>query len=153
MLTNKAKFLALLTAVIVVFGGTLTSDVQAATKTKAVKKRLVTTRQVKPKTVRIATLKLEPSEVADEPISKCLVQTIKDLHTKAQKQFDLDVAKYGKDRAGAVDRYRYRLDISWEAMNDPYCGYGQKTGLGDEIHSFKKSTERARGDFLAAAKR
>lgn len=153
MFKNNATKIAVLTAVLVVFGGALASDVQAATKTKTVKKKAVATKQIKAKTVKIATLKVVPDEEISEPVSKCLVKTIIDLNAKAKKQLAADMAKFGKGHEKSVERYQYRVDMAWQAMNDPYCGYGQKTGLADEIHSFRKSVDRARGDFLAEAKR
>lgn len=153
MFKNNATKIAVLTAVLVVIGGSLASEVQAATKTKTVKKKAVATKLVKAKTVKIATVKAVPDEEIVEPVTKCLIKTIIDLNAKAQKQLSADIAKFGKGHEKIVERYQYRIDMAWQAMNDPYCGYGQKTGLGDEIHSFRKSVDRARGDFLAEAKR
>jgi hypothetical protein len=146
---NKLRNLAVLTAILVIFGGLAANHAQASTVKLKKKKTVVATKQFKFKTVRIATVKSEPSELMQEPVSKCLIATVKDLNAKAIKQYGADAAKYGKGHEKALERYKYRLDIAWEAMNNPYCGYGNKTGLADEIHSFKKSIERARGDFLA----
>lgn len=153
MLTNQAKKLAVLTVIVAIFGVSLAADAEAATKPKTTKNKAESTKQAKSKTLKIAAVKTEKVEEEIEPVSKCLVKTIIELNAKAIKQMEADIAKYGKLKESANDRYKYRLDMAWGAMQDPYCGYGGAYGLRDETHSFKKSIERARADFLKEVKK
>ncbi len=153
MISDKAKKIAVLTAIVAIFGAFAATDASAAVKQKTPKKKVVATKQAKVKTVRIAAVKTEAVEEAIEPTSKCLVQTIKNLNAKAVKQMEADIEKYGKNSEAASAKYKYRLDMAWGAMQDPYCGYGGAYGLTDEIHSFKKSIERARADYLKETKK
>lgn len=144
------KFLALLTAIFVVFGCYQPIEAQAKVTTK---KKVVAVKKPVRSTVFKAALKESAvEEVAEEPVSRCLTQQIKNLNAQGIKQMEADIAKRGNGHEKAVEEYRYRLNMAWEAMSLPYCGYGSKTGLADEVHSFKKSIDRARVSFLAATK-
>ncbi len=85
--------------------------------------------------------------------TKCVTTVTKKLYADYTTRLLKDTAPYaGKDAyAKAIQAYQYELNISWEAMQQPYCGYGTP-GLASSIKSFKKTVERARTAFLAAIK-
>lgn len=150
MQTRLFKYLALLTAFFVVFYGLqpLEAEAKTVTKTKA-----SSAKKIVKKTVYKAVInKPAVVEVLEVPVSKCLTKQINNLYTQALKQIDIDVTKRGTDHEAAVQKYKFRINMAWEAMNDPYCGYGNTSGLADEVHSLKKSIDRARSDFLKETK-
>ncbi|MFA5185520.1 MAG: hypothetical protein WC551_03460 [Patescibacteria group bacterium] len=144
------KFLALLTAIFVVFNCYQPTEAQA--KVITTKKPVAVKKPVKAVVFKAALKESAAEEILEEPVSRCLTQQIKNLNVKGIKQMEADIAKRGKGHEKAVEEYRYRLNMAWEAMSLPYCGYGSKTGLADEVHSFKKSLDRARADFLKETK-
>jgi len=86
----------------------------------------------------------------DNPATRCLTKEITGLYEKAVSQMKADVKEHGNHPVEAED-YKRRLDITWDAMHEPYCGYGSN-GLASVKHSFNKSVDRARNDFLVAVK-
>jgi len=74
------------------------------------------------------------------------------LNDKTAKLMESDIAKYGKDHPAANQRYRERVELSWAAMAEPYCGFGSM-GMTAVKHSYNKGVQRARADFLAATKK
>lgn len=86
--------------------------------------------------------------------TKCVTASTKKMYADYIARFEKDTAAYvGKDvYANAVQAYRSEIDIAWEAMQQPYCGYGTP-GLASSIKSFKKTIERARVAFMAHLKK
>lgn len=151
MIRESAKYIAGLTVICAALIGLQAAEAQAATAPKKAKKPAAA-KTAKPKPAKTPAVTSAEPETA-EPASNCLVPSILKLHAEAVKQLDKDVKKAGTDHVKAAAAYRDRIALAWEAMNLPYCGYGSKAGLADEIHSFKKSIQRARADFLAATKK
>jgi len=85
--------------------------------------------------------------------TKCVTATTKKLYAADIARFEKDTAPYvGKEAyAKAIQAYRSEIDIAWEAMQQPYCGYGTP-GLASSIKSFTKTIERARSAFLLHGK-
>ncbi len=83
--------------------------------------------------------------------SRCLTRFMKNKQAVAVKQMNADVTKYGQDHDAAVTIYKQKLDLLWSAMEQPYCGYGGY-GMQAVQHSYDKSVERIRAEFLVAAK-
>lgn len=155
MIRNHYKFLAVLTAIFVAITVVLpvTADAKIAAKKKAVSGKAVA-KKTNNAVVKVAlSNSIEESVDFAEPASKCLTKQIRDLNQKAEKQLETDVAKYGEGHDESVKNYRYRLNMAWDAMNLPYCGFGSASSLKDEVHSFKKSIDRARADFLKETKK
>ena len=85
------------------------------------------------------------------PVTRCLTPLMKGKQATAVKQMNGDVASHGKGHDAAVALYKEKLDILWSAMEQPYCGYGGY-GMQAVEHSYDKSVERVRAEFLASAK-
>lgn len=88
-----------------------------------------------------------------EPTSKCLTQVALSKKSAAEAQLAKDIASYldNPKAQDAIKAYRDALIVAWEAMTDPYCGYGSY-GTASSVKSYGKSTERARLAFLASVK-
>jgi hypothetical protein len=84
--------------------------------------------------------------------TKCLTAEIKKMHAKAIAQMEKDIVSLKTPNADAISVYQSKLEIIWEAMHQPYCGYGSR-GVSAVKHSFNKSVNKTRAEFLAAAKK
>lgn len=89
----------------------------------------------------------------DVPTSKCVTATTQATRDKALVQMEKDIAPYLKDKKAesVVAEYKQNLQTAWEAMEQPYCGYGAY-GTASAIKSFTKSITRARASFLEKIK-
>ncbi len=86
------------------------------------------------------------------PETHCLTATAKALYANAETQLEKDIAKYSEAKyANAVSAYKQEIEIGWNALNLPYCGYGA-LGPASAIHSFSKTVTHARTSFLANVK-
>jgi predicted membrane-bound mannosyltransferase len=137
MLVSGAFGLALVVA------GGMPSGVHAAT----VAKKAPVQKWVSPSVVPG---KDEKVAIAD-PTSKCLTKEMTALHAATVAQMDKDIAAAGDRHASSTEMYREKVDIVWEAMHEPYCGYGSM-GMKAVKKSYKKSVERIRQAFLLETK-
>lgn len=87
----------------------------------------------------------------DDATTRCLTPEMKALHAKTLAQVETDVKKKGDGHTDAVSTYKEKIDMVWSAMEQPYCGYGSR-GMSAVKHSYLKSIERIRAEFLAAVK-
>lgn len=94
----------------------------------------------------------------DDSSSRCLTADFKKLHDAALALAEKDInARKNADGAipasiqKAVDDYRKELDTAWQAMHEPYCGFGA-FGTSAAKKSFQKTLDRGRANFLAAVK-
>jgi hypothetical protein len=71
---------------------------------------------------------------------------------KAVNQMLADIGQEHADGTVAAKNYQYKLDLIWDAMLQPYCGYGGY-GMTAVSKSYNKSVTRARSAFLAEAKK
>lgn len=87
------------------------------------------------------------------PTTKCVTPTTIAMRDAAVAQLEKDVAPYKEKTAtaGAISLYRQELQLAWEAMEQPYCGYGSY-GAKSAVHSYSKTVSRARSEFVTAAK-
>jgi len=85
------------------------------------------------------------------PVTRCLTKEITAMYQKAVAQSKKDIAGKGIGHEKAVQTYQDKLDISWDAMHEPYCGYGSY-GLVAVKKSFQKSLNNARTQFLDGVK-
>lgn len=83
--------------------------------------------------------------------SRCMTKAMKTLHALTVKQLEKDIAQYGADRDAAVETYKNKVELTWSAMEQPYCGFGSN-GMAAVKHSYNKSIGHARAEFLAAVK-
>lgn len=88
----------------------------------------------------------EKVAIAD-PTSKCLTKEMKALHAASVAQMEKDIKAAGDGHASSTATYREKVDIVWDAMHEPYCGYGSM-GMTAVKKSYKKSVERIRQAFL-----
>jgi hypothetical protein len=90
---------------------------------------------------------------AEAPASKCVTATTVNTHTAVMARLEKDIAPYLKNEkaAGIIASYREAIDVSWEAMKEPYCGFGVY-GIKSAVKSYSKSTDRARLAFMEAVK-
>lgn len=94
----------------------------------------------------------------DDSSSRCLTTDFKKLHDAALALAEKDInARKNADGTipatiqKAVDDYRKELDTAWQAMHEPYCGFGA-FGTSAAKKSFQKTLDRGRTTFLAAVK-
>jgi len=97
---------------------------------------------------------LATTTAATPPATLCITAATQELKAGADDLLAKDTAPYaGKAAyAAAVDAYRQELATAWEAMQQPYCGFGSY-GVGPAIHSYNKSATRARDAFLVLVKK
>jgi len=91
---------------------------------------------------------------ADTAISsKCVTAATKATHANVLAQMEKDIAPYGKTAGAqvAIKKYADGLETAWDAMNEPYCGYGSY-GNASAVKSYSKSFNRVRTAFLAEVK-
>lgn len=88
-----------------------------------------------------------------DPVSRCNTPAMRQLHAQNVSIMKKDIASLG-EKAGdqAVKDYEWKLDTIWDAMTEPYCGYGS-LGTTAAKKSYNKSITRARSEFLAEAKK
>lgn len=87
----------------------------------------------------------------DDAATRCLTKEMKALHAKTVAKMEADITAKGQGHETAVSTYADKIDLVWSAMEQPYCGYGSR-GMEAVKHSYTKSVERIRAEFLAATK-
>lgn len=93
-----------------------------------------------------------------DPVSRCIAADFKKMYTDGLVLAEKDVLKW-KDATGAVDArvktaydtYVQDIEFGWQAMQEPYCGFGA-FGVSAAKKSFQKTLTRARTAFLTATK-
>lgn len=85
--------------------------------------------------------------------SKCVTADTKALNANTIAKMEKDIAPYKTNlkATAAIAAYRESLAVSWEAMEQPYCGYGSP-GASSARKSYVKTAERARNAFLTQVK-
>lgn len=85
--------------------------------------------------------------------SKCLNASTIASHNSVTARMETDIAPYASNAAAAdaIKLYRNNLAIAWDAMTEPYCGYGSM-GVSAAARSYTKSVERERATFLTNVK-
>ncbi|MEI7512266.1 MAG: peptidoglycan-binding domain-containing protein [Candidatus Uhrbacteria bacterium] len=98
-------------------------------------------------------LPLAASAATVVPVTKCVTAATRASRAGYQVRLEKDITPYLQNAkaASAIKKYRDNLDIAWEAMEEPYCGFGSY-GPKSAIHSYSKNVERERGTFVAAVK-
>lgn len=94
----------------------------------------------------------------NNPTSRCTGADFKKMYqdglVTAKKDFD--TARGGGEASPALtaafETYKKDIDYGWEAMEEPYCGFGA-FGASAAKKSFQKTLTRARAAFLAEAKK
>jgi len=88
------------------------------------------------------------------PTSKCVTASTKATYVNMMARMQKDILPYKELPAAsaAIKTYQDNMDVAWEAMQQPYCGYG-KYGSASAVHSYKKNVERTRNTFLAQVKK
>ncbi len=103
------------------------------------------------KVIRKRVAAAAPEKNIKNPTSRCLTASIRSLYARAQKQMELDIAKYGPGHEKEIKVYRSKIATSWAAMSEPYCGIGSR-GVAAVKKSFIKSTDHIRAEFLKLVK-
>lgn len=90
---------------------------------------------------------------AATPESVCVTKETIQMRENAEALFTKDTAAYKEtaDAQAAIKTYREHLDVAWEALNQPYCGYGQSS-ITSVKKSYTKTVSRARTAFQEAVK-
>lgn len=85
--------------------------------------------------------------------SACVTTETMKMHDGYVKQMEKDIAPYAQNDLlqEAITSYKRGLDFAWEAMEDPYCGFGSY-GSASAKKSYKKTIVRTRDNFLASVK-
>jgi len=92
-------------------------------------------------------------QAEDLPASKCLTAAAKTRKATAEALMVKDISTYaGNPKAEkAIAAYREAMTTAWDAMLEPYCGFG-KYGTASAVKSYGKSVDRARLAFLESVK-
>lgn len=90
---------------------------------------------------------------AEAPVSKCVTAGTSATHAAVVARMEKDIAPYltNEKATSIVQNYREAIDVSWNAMQEPYCGFGVY-GIKSAVKSYTKSTERARLAFTEGVK-
>lgn len=95
--------------------------------------------------------------------SRCNTPAMRAAHVKNLDRAKLDGKPFGltfesasttetlSSVGEAYKKYLTGLDLAWEAMEEPYCGFGA-FGTTAAKKSYTKSVDRSRARFLSAAK-
>lgn len=91
------------------------------------------------------------------PVSRCNTQAMQKIHlghlVRAEKDLiTMKVTTTTPAMAKLYDTYLDKVDLSWGAMEEPYCGFGA-FGAKAAINSYYKSVTRARSEFLTLARK
>ncbi len=88
--------------------------------------------------------------------SRCVTKEMIALHVKNEERAKKEAESFEVDEDSDLEDnyqlYLMKLDIAWDAMQQPYCGFGA-FGMSAARKSYDKTIERARTEFLTAAKR
>jgi hypothetical protein len=118
----------------------------APVKKPAVVKKPVAKKPVVTKKYRVGEVApLDPKDPGAQ--SKCVTPKMKAMYAGAVSQMEKDIASKGKGFPKASGDYRTALELTWDAMNQPYCGTGTK-GMTAVANSFQKTINRTRADFM-----
>ena len=100
----------------------------------------------------------EKTAISD-PTSRCTGASFQKLHTNAEilaksdlKKFTNEDGNVSQPVADAFKIYAQDIALGWEAMQQPYCGFGA-FGSSAAQKSLDKTLTRARADFLAKAEK
>lgn len=101
----------------------------------------------------VSSIKGADEKEFNNPVSRCDTPAMRKLHAQNLSVMKKDIDAAG-DRVGdeAIKAYSDKLDLIWEAMTEPYCGYGSM-GITAAKKSYNKSVSRARSQFLAETKK
>jgi hypothetical protein len=86
-----------------------------------------------------------------DPTSRCNTAAMQSVNKQAVNQMLADIKGRHAESSEAAKLYAYKLDIIWDAMLQPYCGYGSR-GMTAVKKSFDKSVARSRAAFLGETK-
>lgn len=91
-------------------------------------------------------------------VSKCNTPAIRKLHVQSLERAKKDAEQYNVHESDASAKlqeayktYAEGLEMVWEAMEEPYCGYGSH-GVTAVRRSYEKSVNRLRTNFIKEAK-
>ncbi len=159
--TRRALGLVALCALLVGTG----SPFAASAATKAPVKTVAKAVTKKSKKATIALDLYNPKKkYADEkkdilnPASRCVTTATKAARADDLKNYEADGKKISgieepeHPLADDYKKYKLVLDLAWEAMEEPYCGFGA-FGTSAAIKSYNKTADRARANFLDAVKK
>ncbi len=100
----------------------------------------------------VSAIKGKDEKVFADSTSRCNTPEMRKLHASNVKLMNDDITKFGvKAGEQAVKDYQWKMDIIWDAMTEPYCGYGSR-GVSAAKKSYQKSIARARSSFMEFAK-
>jgi hypothetical protein len=92
------------------------------------------------------------AHAADIPASKCVTAATKNSRNAAIARMETDIKPWldKPESASAIAAYREAIATAWDAMEEPYCGFG-KYGAASAVKSFGKSVIRAQSAFATAS--
>lgn len=96
---------------------------------------------------------IAPLSYAAEPLSKCITAGTTATHANVTARMEKDIAPYAQSANAApiIKKYQDGMTVAWNALQEPYCGYGSY-GPSSAVKSYSKSVERARTTFLSEIK-
>lgn len=102
----------------------------------------------------VASLSALPTLAATSPASKCITTATKATHTAAVAKMEKNIAPYlnNPNATKVIETYRQSIASAWDAMTEPYCGYGVY-GVRPFIKSYSKSVNRANAAFATDIKK
>lgn len=94
----------------------------------------------------------------ENPTTRCLTAAAKKERARDLAAYEADgkKAELSDDATGpladAYKKYKTAIEYAWDAMNEPYCGFGA-FGSSAALKSYEKTVSRARANFLDAVKK
>lgn len=90
------------------------------------------------------------------PTSRCNTAANQKVHDANLVQAKKDIALFNPDTDPRVEElastYMDKLSLAWDAMEEPYCGFGA-FGNSAAKKSYDKTVARARNEFLTDARK
>jgi hypothetical protein len=105
----------------------------------------------KVKRISVSAMPGKDEKEFNDSATRCLTKEIKALHAATVARMNKDIAAKGTGHDAVVATYKEKIATVWSAMEQPYCGFGSR-GLAAVRHSYEKSVERIRAEFLVAVK-
>lgn len=94
----------------------------------------------------------------ENPTTRCLTAAAKKARIRDLANYEADGKKAELDEdttgplADAYKKYKTAMEYAWDAMNEPYCGFGA-FGSSAALKSYEKTVSRARANFQDAVKK
>ncbi|MEI7512202.1 MAG: hypothetical protein WCK01_01955 [Candidatus Uhrbacteria bacterium] len=100
----------------------------------------------------VSSIKGADEKMFDESASRCNTPAMQALNDKTVSQMETDIKQRKAEKTQAAEDYTLKIEMTWDAMLQPYCGFGSR-GVAAARKSYEKSVARARTAFLNETKK